>query len=254
MSKKVLVTGSTRGIGRGIIEKFHSENWDVCITGRDEDQVKNLQYGFNQVRENSAIGICVDLEEKSEAIRLFEHVDKVWGTLDCLVFNIGNGNGPKGIDSDFPSNTELAKINFLDAVWNFYKLIPLLESNKDGGSLVFIGSIAQETNVKAPISYAYSKKAVNTFAKYQARRLAPKGITCNAINPGHILTNNGVWGKKKEDSPELFDDFVSKNIPVGNIGEVENVAELVFFCTNKRLSRYFTGESLTIDGGTSILY
>jgi NAD(P)-dependent dehydrogenase (short-subunit alcohol dehydrogenase family) len=63
-----------------------------------------------------------------------------------------------------------------------------------------------------------------------------------------------VWGKKKVDSPELFDDFVSKNIPVGNIGEVENVAELVFFCTNKRLRKYLTGESLTIDGGTSILY
>ena len=52
MSKKVLVTCSTRGIGRGIIEKFHSENWDVCITGRDEDQVKNLQLEFNQVRES----------------------------------------------------------------------------------------------------------------------------------------------------------------------------------------------------------
>jgi len=103
MSKKVLVTGSTRGIGRGIIEKFHSENWDVCITGRDEDQVKNLQHEFNQVRESSAIGICVDLEKKSETIRLFEHIVKVWGTLDCLVLNIGKGNGPKGLDSNFQS-------------------------------------------------------------------------------------------------------------------------------------------------------
>jgi 3-oxoacyl-[acyl-carrier protein] reductase len=254
MSKKVIVTGSTRGIGRGIIGKFHSENWDVCITGRDEAEVKNLQNDFNQVRENSAIGICVDLESKSETIRLFEYIELAWGTIDCLVLNIGRGNGPKGIDSDFSSNTELTKINFLDTVWNFNMLIPLLERNNDGGSLIFIGSIAQEVNVKAPISYAYSKKAINTFARYQARRLAPKGITCNSINPGHILTKNGVWGKKKEDSPELFDEFVSKNIPVGNIGEVENVAELVFFCTDKRLSEYLTGESLTIDGGTSILY
>ena len=66
MPKKVLVTGSTNGIGRGIIEKFHSENWDVCITGRNENQVKNLQQDFNQDRESSAIGICVDLEKKSE--------------------------------------------------------------------------------------------------------------------------------------------------------------------------------------------
>lgn len=254
MSKKVLVTGSTRGIGRGIIEKFHSENWDVCITGRDEDQVKNLKREFNNVRASSAIAICVALDKKSGTIRLFEYLDKVWGTLDCLVLNIGNGNGQKGLVSDFPSNIDSLKINFLDTVWNFNKLIPLLERNNDGGSLIFIGSIAQEINVKAPISYAYSKKALNTFARYQARRLAPKGITCNAINPGHILTESGVWGKKKEDSPELFKEFVSKNIPVGNIGEVKNVAELVFFCTDKRLSKYLTGESLTIDGGTSILY
>jgi 3-oxoacyl-[acyl-carrier protein] reductase len=254
MSKKVLVTGSTSGIGRGIIEKFHSENWDVCVTGRDQDQVKKLQHDLNQIRETSAIGICVDLEKKAETIRLYDFIETTWGTIDCLVLNIGKGNGPKGINSDFSSNTELTKVNFLDTVWNFNKIIPLLEQNKEGGSLIFIGSIAQETNVKAPISYAYSKKAINTFARYQARRLAPKGITCNAINPGHILTKDGVWGKKKEDSPELFDEFVSRNIPVGNIGEVENVAELVFFCTNKRLSRYLTGESLTIDGGTSILY
>jgi 3-oxoacyl-[acyl-carrier protein] reductase len=254
MPKKVLVTGSTNGIGRGIIEKFHSENWEVCITGRDEKQVKNLQYELNQVRENSAIGICVDLGKKSETIRLHEYIETTWGTIDCLVLNIGKGNGPKGIDSDFLSNTDLLKINFLDTVWNFNKLITFLERNSDGGTLIFIGSIAQEVNVKAPISYAYAKKAVNTFARYQAIRLAPKGITCNAINPGHVLTENGVWGKKKEDSPEIFKEFVSKNIPVGNIGEVENVAELVFFCTDKRLSKYLTGESLTIDGGTSILY
>jgi 3-oxoacyl-[acyl-carrier protein] reductase len=95
---------------------------------------------------------------------------------------------------------------------------------------------------------------VNTFARYQARRLAPKGISCNAINPGHILTKNGVWEKKKVDSPELFDEFISENIPVGNIGEVENVAELVFFCTDKSINKYLTGQSLNIDGGTSILY
>jgi 3-oxoacyl-[acyl-carrier protein] reductase len=254
MPKKVLVTGSTNGIGRGIIEKFHSENWDVCITGRNENQVKNLQQDFNQDRESSAIGICVDLEKKSETIQLYEYIESSWGTIDCLVLNIGKGSGPKGIDSDFSSNTDLLKINFLDTVWNFNKLVPLLEKNINGGSLIFIGSIAQEVNVNAPISYAYSKKAVNTFARYQARRLAPKGISCNAINPGHILTKNGVWEKKKVDSPELFDEFISENIPVGNIGEVENVAELVFFCTDKSINKYLTGQSLNIDGGTSILY
>ena len=66
MPKKVLVTGSTRGIGKGILERFHRGNWDVCISGRNIDQVEDLALNLNGIRKNSAIGMAFDLEVKSE--------------------------------------------------------------------------------------------------------------------------------------------------------------------------------------------
>jgi NAD(P)-dependent dehydrogenase (short-subunit alcohol dehydrogenase family) len=83
--------------------------------------------------------------------------------------------------------------------------------------------------------------------------LASKNIKVIVVNPGHILTADGVWWKKKQKSPQDFDKFVAQNIPTRKIGKEENVAEMVFSCVNQNLDAFFTGQSLTIDGGTSLL-
>ena len=74
MNKKVLVTGSTKGIGQGILKKFHEENWDVCVTGRNNQQVTKLENELNEIRKNSAIGLGIDLGLKSEINKLFNIV------------------------------------------------------------------------------------------------------------------------------------------------------------------------------------
>jgi NAD(P)-dependent dehydrogenase (short-subunit alcohol dehydrogenase family) len=252
MNKRVLVTGSTKGIGQGILNKFHAENWDVCITGRDNQQVKKIQDDCNKIRNNSAIGLGVDLSLKSDVNKLFNFVKSTWGDLDCLVLNIGSGSGQKGMNTPFESNYLSIKINYADVVNQFKVFSQLLENNKSGGDILFIGSIAQASNVNAPISYSYSKRAINIFARHQALRLAAKKIAVNVINPGHVMTKEGTWSKRKKESIKNYNEFVSKNIPTGRIGEVENVAELVFSLTNRRFSGMLTGESIDIDGGTTI--
>ena len=92
-------------------------------------------------------------------------------------------------------NELLLKTNYLDVVRTFNYLLPLVKKEK-GSSLIFIGSIAQEINVKAPISYSYAKRALNNFVMAQAIEIAPEKISVNIINPGHILTRGGTWEKK----------------------------------------------------------
>lgn len=253
MTQKVLVTGSTKGIGKGILEKFHTENWDVCISGRNQKVMKDIQNNLNNIRGNSAIGLVADLSNNSKANELFQYINQNWGRLDCVVFNIGSGTGTRGIDTTFESNLELIKLNFLNTVNQFESLLPLIENSKNGGSIIFIGSIAHNFNVRAPFAYSYSKRALNIFAKYQALRLARNQIRVNIINPGHILTEDGIWNRRKGESEELFEQFVSENIPLGNIGEVEDIAKVVFNCASGSLTDYLIGQSISIDGGTSIL-
>jgi len=251
MAKKVLVTGSTKGIGKAIAEKFHSQGWDVGITARGQTEINETVNLFNQKRQNSAIGVKADLSSKDEIINLKHRLEQEWKEIDCIVFNVGSGSGTKGLTSTFEENILSFRTNYLDVVRTFRHLQSLM--NKEmGGSIVLIGSIAQEVNVNAPISYSYAKRALNNFALAQSLEFASRKISVNLINPGHILTKNGIWERKMQNSKEEFEKFISQNIPLGRIGQVEDVAELVFLTANNDFRKYLTGTRITLDGGTSL--
>jgi len=252
MAKKVLVTGSTKGIGKAVAEKFHNQGWDVGITARGQTEISEITNLFNQKRKNSAIGIKADLSSIDETRNLKNRLEQEWHEIDCIVFNVGSGSGTKGLMSTSSENELLLKTNYLDVVRTFKNLLPLVKKDM-GSSLIFIGSIAQEINVKAPISYSYAKRALNNFVMAQALALAPEKISVNLINPGHILTKGGTWEKKMEQNKIEFEEFISKNIPVGRIGQVQEVADLVFAYSNQEFSNYLTGVRINLDGGTSLI-
>jgi NAD(P)-dependent dehydrogenase (short-subunit alcohol dehydrogenase family) len=251
MIKKILVTGSTRGIGLSVAEKFHSNGWNVCLNGRNQDKLMEISERLNKERSNSALGVKADLSLNSDLNTLSEMIISQWGTLDCIIFNIGSGHGSKGFASTMEENLASLKTNFLDVVKSSNKLCKLLSQNQPS-SIIFIGSIAQDSNVNAPFSYAYSKKALNNFARYQAIALSKQKVSVNVINPGHILTEGGVWARKKQESNVEFNNFVSENIPVQRIGTSEEVAEFTYMLVNGNSNKFITGSQINIDGGTSI--
>ena len=252
MTKKILITGSTKGIGKGIAQKFQENGWQVCITGRNEQEVNYIVSEFNSNRKDSAIGLASDLSQIKEINQVKKFISNQWGYLDSMVFNIGSGSGPRGINSSFSENKELMEVNYINPVKNFNIFLDLLKS-ENSSSIIFIGSIAQEVNVGAPISYSYSKKALNIFAKSQASNLATRKISVNVINPGHIFTENGRWGQKSNLQGE-FENFISKNIPVGRMGQIDDVSNIIYRLLEKSDNDYLTGASLNLDGGTSLLF
>jgi 3-oxoacyl-[acyl-carrier protein] reductase len=203
------------------------------------------------LRGFSAIGIDSDLSstKKNEIVRDF--ISKEWGHLDCIILNIGSGIGTKGLYSTFDENLSLLSINLMNTIKSLNLLYPLLEKS-DHASIFIVGSIAQEVNVRAPIAYSYSKRALNMFGKAQALKLAKHKISVNIINPGHILTLDGVWGRKQKESSQLFDNFVAENIPAGRIGEVSDVAETILSMAKEEYGNFITGITLNLDGGTSL--
>ena len=251
MAKKVLVTGSTKGIGKAVAEKFHNQGWDVGITARGQVEISEITNLFNQKRQNSAIGIKADLSSKDETNNLKHRLKQEWQEIDCIVFNVGSGSGTKGLITTSEENELLLRTNYLDVVRSFRVLLPLVNRNV-GASLIFIGSIAQEINVNAPVSYSYAKRALNNFVTAMSLELAPEKISVNLINPGHILTKGGTWERKMENNNIEFEKFVSENIPLGRIGQADEVANLAFAYSNHEFSKYSTGVRINLDGGTSI--
>ena len=253
MAKKILVTGSTSGLGKGIISKFHSEGWQVCVNGRSDVKVDSVVSDFNNKRAKSAIGIASDFGTLDERLKVYKKILNNYRSIDVIIFNVGSGVGTKGIGSSFQENLKLMEINYLNTIKSFDLFLELLNSN-EGASVVFIGSIAASKNVGAPFSYAYSKKALNLFSKYQTLKLISQKINVHSLNPGHILTENGVWGKLKSKSGKEFDEFVKKNIPTEKIGEVQEVSEFVYNLIEKQNSYFIPGEPLRLDGGASLLF
>jgi 3-oxoacyl-[acyl-carrier protein] reductase len=253
MNKKILVTGSTKGIGKGIISKFHSEGWQVCVNGRSEANVEKIVSDFNDQRDKSAIGIASDLGSFDERLKVFKKISNEIGLIDGIILNIGSGTGATGVRSTFEENLKLVEINYLNTIKSFDMFLKLLKPN-EGKSIVFIGSIASSLNVGAPISYAYSKKALAVFAKCQSLNLIPQKINIFALNPGHILTENGVWGKFKNESNQEFEEFVRRNIPVGKMGDIKDVSDFVYHLVENQNNYYFPGNPINLDGGSSLLY
>jgi len=252
IEKKILITGSTKGIGKGIAQKFQENGWQVCLNGRNAMEVEQKVEQLNSIRKNSAIGIASDLSQIKEVNRVKNYILKQWGYLDSIVLNIGSGRGTTGIHSSFDENKNLLEVNYINPVKNFNVFLNLFKNNSPK-SVIFIGSIAQETNVGAPMTYSYAKKALNVFAKSQALKQSINQISINVINPGHIYTDNSRWKRNREDSSAELENYVSKNIPVGRIGETEDVSQIIFNILENNHGSFLTGASLTIDGGTSLL-
>lgn len=252
MTKKILVTGSTKGIGFEIVNLFRSNNWEVCLTGRNQETLTEICNSMNIDKLKKALGIKTNFLKNEDIKFLFNQIKSEWTDLDCIVFNVGDGSGLKGIKSTADENERIFELNFMQTYKAVNILRYLLKPNAQS-SIIFIGSIAAFKNVKAPLNYAMAKFSLTTFTKVLAKKLASDGIRVNCINPGHILTKGGVWEQKQLNSQKEFNEFVGKNIPLGQIGSTRDIADAVYSIVNLE-NNYLSGNSINVDGGLILNY
>jgi hypothetical protein len=197
----------------------------------------NIIYRIMQ-GSNNEVGIRSAVESDIYGLRMTQLLIPMWGHKSETLANFGR----RFHDNVMVTEATSSALGFTASA-GFLILV----------AVIFIGSIAQRINVNAPISYSNSKRALNVFAKYHASTLASRKIRVNVINPGHILTETGVWDKKRIDAPESFNDFIEENIPIGSIGKVGEIAEAVFFCADSPNRNFIVGASIDVDGGTSLI-
>ena len=120
----------------------------------------------------------------------------------------------------------------------------------NGGSIVLISSIAALHVPGGPKPYGAMKAAVINYAKGLARSLAPEGIRVNAVSPGNIYFEDGVWGKTERNNPEFFKKQVAAN-PMGRMGTPEEVAKAAVFLASPAAS-FVSGTNLLVDGALTL--
>jgi 3-oxoacyl-[acyl-carrier protein] reductase len=250
---RVLVTASTRGIGRGVAEVLLEEGARVVINGRSHESVKNT---LEELKLRGEIyGVPADLRKREDVQRLVNMAAELLRGLDAVVYVTGPPK-PALFSELKPEDWEdAARLLSLSAVWVAYYSLPHLEKSENP-SLTFLTSIA----VKEPIpNIALSnvmRVSVHGLVKTLARELGPRGIRVNAIMPGYIMTDRVRQvaedrARREGKTVEQVYREMASTVPLGRIGEPKEVGYLVAFLIS-RYASYITGASIPVDGGRMV--
>jgi NAD(P)-dependent dehydrogenase (short-subunit alcohol dehydrogenase family) len=239
--KIAVITGGTSGIGLATAERFIKEGAFVFITGRRQAE---LDAAVAELGEN-AFGVRGDVSNLEDLDRLYETVKERKGKIDILFANAGGGEfarlgeiSEKHFDTIFGNNVK-------GLLFTVQKALPLIG---EGGSIILNASTAASSGMENFSVYSASKAAVRSFARNWILDLKSKGIRVNALSPGPIQTPAIDGLAETEEQAKQFKDQLVSLIPMGRIGQPEEVASAVVFLASDE-SSFVNGSELFTDGG-----
>ena len=241
-SKKIiLITGGSRGIGQGIVQRFISENTKVYLTYRKQNKfIKELQKKKSNRNEITLIK-CDFLNDSF--IKKINQVIKKEKKIDLLINNVGDASKrSKFIISEDSLWEKSIKLNLLNPIKLTKKLLPQLNKSKKS-VIINISSIASRTGGGGDsLHYAVSKAGINIFTKGLAKEMK-KTVRVVGIAPSAIKTEF----QKKYSSSRRINKMI-KETPLKRIGLIKEVVDLVIFLSSENAS-YISGETFFITGG-----
>jgi 3-oxoacyl-[acyl-carrier protein] reductase len=240
-NKVAIITGATRGIGKGIAEKFVEQGATVIFTyASSEEKARALEAELS-ANGGKVKGYKSDASDFNAAQALIDEVVKDFGTVDILVNNAGITRDNLLMRMSEEQWDEIMNVN-LKSVFNLTKAVikPMLKAKK--GSIVNMSSVVGVKGNAGQANYAASKAGIIGFSKSVAAELGSRNIRCNAIAPGFIETE--MTGALDEKTVEEW----RAAIPLKRGGSPEDIANATLFLASD-MSAYITGQTLHVCGG-----
>lgn len=240
-SRSAIVTGGSKGIGRGIAETFAAAGINVVITARNQADVDATVAALDG-HPGQVSGLCADVTKPDDCQRAVDAAIKWYDGVDIVCANAGIF--PSGRLEDLtPDDIEqVLAVNFKGTVFIVQAALDALTASGHGRVIVTSSITGPITGYPGWSHYGASKAAQLGFIRTAAMELAPKQITINAVLPGNIVTDGLV-----EMGQEYMDQMAS-SIPAGRLGTVADIGNAaLFFATDE--ASYITGQTLVVDGG-----
>ncbi len=241
MSKNVLITGASRGIGKAIAHAFAQNGYSLVINcSQSKDALFHLKNELEEIYHVSVLASVGNVGDYSYVEQLFSEIKETFGGVDIVINNAGISH--IGLLSDMTPEewNTIINVNLSSAFFTSKLAIPYMLS-KQAGKIINISSVWGNVGSSCEVAYSASKGGLNSFTKALAKELAPSNIQVNAIACGCIDTEMNQCFSEEE-RKELIDE-----IPAGRFGTPEEVAALVYTVANE--SGFLTGQIITLDGG-----
>ena len=242
--KVAIVTGSTSGIGIGIANLFAAEGAKVVICGRREAKGQEVVDAIVKAGGEASYHF-MDITDTDSIEKLFADTAEKYGKIDILVNNAANVALKDG-------RVDELTLEMWDSIFQsdmrgtFYAtkcVIPYMQENENGGSIINIGSMASCGGDLGSTAYACAKAGVDMLTQYTALQYGKQNIRCNCVRPGLIVTP-----QNDANVPQVLKDIFTSNIMVNRYGCPEDIGHMCVYLASDE-SSYFTGQVVTVDGG-----
>lgn len=235
--KTVIITGSSRGIGKAIAEEFAKQGANIVLNARKAVPVEMIE-------QLTALGVKVeailgDVSDFATAKDIITKTKELFGSVDVLVNNAGMNRDKllmRMTEEDFDATYE---VNLKGSFNMIRHAMPIMLKQRTG-SIINVSSVVGETGNVGQANYAASKAGIIGLTKSVAREAALRGVTCNAITPGFIETEmtDALSEKNKE---AMLDQ-----IPLKKFGQANDIADAAVFLSK---ANYITGQTIRVNGG-----
>ncbi len=241
--KIVMVTGSTRGIGKEIALSFAKEGAVVIILGRNQELADKTRDEFLKMGLKAESFVC-DVINSQNVVEITNKILDKHKSIDILVNNAGITKDNLLLRMSETDWDEVISVN-LKGVFNCTKAVSKVMFKAHSGKIINVASIIGMIGNVGQANYAASKAGIIGFTKSIAKELASRNINVNAIAPGYIDT------EMKAQLKESTREEILKNIPLGRLGKANDVAGICLFLASKEAD-YITGQTIVVDGGMAI--
>jgi len=237
--KTAIVTGGTRGIGFAIVKKYLENGANVAVIGSRQETVEKALANLPEYTEH-VMGMWPDLCDPKAVAEAFSSVKERFGSVDILANNAGVSSRTSLYDYTIEEFSKIMDIN-LKAVFVCSQAAARIMKEEGGGVIINTSSMVGEYGQPSGCGYPATKFAVNGLTKSLARELAKDQIRVNAVAPGVTRTDMVAA------LPQDMVDRISAGIPLGRVGEPEDIANAYLYLASDSAS-YVTGIVLRVDG------
>jgi 3-oxoacyl-[acyl-carrier protein] reductase len=239
--KSAVVTGGSRGIGRAIALRLATQGADVAFSYKGNEAAAKENAAAIESLGRRALPVQADVSQPEAADALVKAAIDAFGKVDILVNNAGITRDDLIMRMSVEAFREVLETNLFGAFYATKAVTrPMLKAK--GGRIINITSVSGQAGQTGQANYSAAKAGLIGLTKATARELASRGITCNAVAPGFVLT------ELTKDLPEALMAEITARTPLGRFGTTEEIANAVAFLASDEAA-FITGQVLAVDGG-----